>query len=231
MAIDAESSSDPPRAVIAWEAAIASAGILLFLALVKHAGDAADLIGQNAFVIAAAAQLYTPIFLIGRRGVTKRSLGLTLDHWRDDLRAVAALSAATIVPYAIGHHFWQLRVNQRPFHLRLPEDFFSDVVTQVLVVALAEELFFRGYLQERFERLWPAKRRLFGAPFGLAIIAAAAVFALAHFVGEYRLDRLGPFFPALLFGLLRAKSGTIVGAVGYHAFCNLLSDLLWASYR
>jgi hypothetical protein len=135
------------------------------------------------------------------------------------------------VPFAIGHHYWQTIIFHRPFIPRLPEHLITGVLLQALVVALAEELYFRGYLQERLARIWPLGQRLFGAPFGRAIIAGSAVFALAHFVGEYRFDRLGPFFPALVFGMLRARSGTIAGAIAFHAYCNVLGELLWACYR
>jgi uncharacterized protein len=226
-----EAAAEPARDQITREALLAGAGILVALAVVKHLGALVPLIGQHAFTIAAGIQLYVPILLIGRRGITRDTLGLRLDRWREDLTLVAALSVATIVPFAIGHHFWQTLLFNRRFTPRLPDDFLTMLLTQIFVVALAEELFFRGYLQERLERLWPAKRKLFGAPFGAAIIVASAIFALAHFVGEYRFDRLGPFFPALLFGLLRARTGTIVGAIGYHAFCNALSDVLWTCYR
>ena len=111
-----------------------------------------------------------------------------------------------------------------------PDDLAISVVNQVLAVALPEELYFRGYLQSRMEALWPARRRLFGAMFGKALVISCGVFALAHFVGEYNLARLGPFFPALLFGLLRGRTGRITAAVTYHAFCNVLSQVLAASY-
>jgi CAAX protease family protein len=226
-----EAPREPTRPELVKEAWIAGAGILAFLALVKHAGQIVPFIGEHAFTFAAAAQLYVPVLLIGRRGVTRASLGLVLSRWREDLSLVALLSLVTIVPFAIGHHFWQTLLNHRPFHARVPEDLIANVLTQIFVVALAEELYFRGYLQERLTRIWPPSKRIFGVPFGLAIVVAAAVFALGHFVGEYRPDRLGPFFPALLFGLLRQRTQTIVGAVAYHAFCNILSDVLWASYR
>ena len=114
---------------------------------------------------------------------------------------------------------------------RWPNGIGFKLLTQVFLVALPEELFFRGYLQRRMELLWPAKRRLFGTPFGLAIVLSSLVFALGHFLGEYRLDRLGPFFPALLFGLLRTRTNSLVTPVLYHGFCNVLSDALFVSYK
>lgn len=221
----------PDRATLIREAWIASAGILIAFGLLKHFGPLVPILGEHVFTVAAAIQLYVPLFLIGRRGITRESLGLTFSRWREDLLLVAILAAITTIPFAIGHHFWMTTFYDRELTLRFPDGFLEKVLTQIFVIALAEELFYRGYLQERLQRIWPAKRSLFGAPFGAAILVAASVFALAHFVGEYRFDRLGPFFPALLFGLLRSRTQTIIGAIGYHAYCNLLGDVLWSCYR
>jgi membrane protease YdiL (CAAX protease family) len=224
-------SALPERAAIAREAWLAGAGILAALLVLKHLGRALPAVGEHVFTVAVAVQLYVPLYLVGKRGLTRDSLGLSLSRWREDLRWVALLAVATVVPFALGHHLWQTVVVGRPFSPSLPDHFLADTLLEVGVVALAEEVYFRGYLQERLERIWPARRRLLGAPFGRAVVVTSAIFALAHFVGEYRFARLGPFFPGLVFGLLRARTGTIVGAAGYHAFCNLLGDFLWASYR
>jgi len=222
-------SEAPSRSALLRECWVASIGVLLFIGAVKHIGAFVPFVGRHAFTITAAVQLYVPIFLIGRWGITRASLGLVPQRGGRDLAIVAVLGVATIVPFGIGHHYWQTEINKLDFAFRWPPEVLVGVFNQVMV-ALVEELFFRGYLQGRMEQLWPAKRRLFGVPFGRAIIFASVVFALAHFVGEYRPDRLGPFFPALLFGLLRTKTGSIVAPVAYHAFCNVLGDVLWASY-
>ena len=231
MAEDEVDSAPLERDSLVREALVASVGILLFLTMIKHMGALIPIVGRHAFTIAAAVQLYVPVYLIGRREITRASLGLTSQTWRRDLGIVALLSLATIVPFAIGHHYWQTIVMERVVWWRFPPDFLLASLNNLLVVALPEELFFRGYLQERLERIWTPSKKLFGTPFGLAIVVASAVFALAHFVGEYRPDRLGPFFPALLFGLLRTRTHSIVAPVTYHAFCNILSDLLFALYR
>ncbi|MBK8013630.1 MAG: CPBP family intramembrane metalloprotease [Deltaproteobacteria bacterium] len=211
-----------------------STGILLALGFIKHLAAAWPWFRENAWfsygTVGAALQLYGPIALIGHRGVSQETLGLTLRNWRRDLLGLCVLALLTIVPYGLGHHLWQTVVEGRAFIPKIAPHLGMVILTQIFLVALPEEVFFRGLLQERFERVWPEKRRWVGSPVGWALVAQAAVFALAHFVGEYRFDRLGPFFPGLLFGLLRARTGTIVGAVGYHAFCNVLSVVLFACY-
>ena len=227
----AEVAAGPPRRTLSIECAIASVGILAVLGALKHLGALIPLVHTHAGTVAAALQLYVPVMLIDRRGVTAKSLGLDAAGWRRDLLIVVALAAAITVPFAIGHHLWQTLLYARPFTLRAPDDLLGSLASQILVVALPEELYFRGYLQGRLEVLWPARRRLFGVPFGAAILTASAVFALAHFVGEYRFDRLGPFFPALLFGLLRTRTSSILAPVLLHAYCNILGDVLWTFYR
>ena len=224
-------AGESSRRRLAGEAIVASLGILAFLAGLKHLMNAFPLVAEHGFTVAVAVELYVPLWLIGRRGITKESLGLSLARWRRDLAAFAVWALVVTVPYAFAHHLWQTAYGGRTFGWAMPDRLLERIVVNLLIVAVAEELFFRGYLQDRLTKLWPAKRRLWGAPFGWGITAASAVFALAHFVGEYRFDRLGPFFPGLAFGWLRAYTGTIWAAVLFHGYCNLLADVLWAFYR
>jgi uncharacterized protein len=115
------------------------------------------------------------------------------------------------------------------FHLQWPPDFALLALNQVLVIALPEELFFRGYLLGRLEALWPPRRRLGGAPVGRALLVSAALFALGHFLVDFNPQRLTVFFPALLFGWMRVRTGSIVPGTAYHALCNLLADVLHTS--
>jgi len=89
-------------------------------------------------------------------------------------------------------------------------------------------LFYRGYLQPRLCSTFEDHQFGFGFRWNHGIAITAALFALAHFLGEYNPARLGPFFPALLFGLLRRRSGSIGGAVLLHGMYNLLGALLFA---
>ena len=102
--------------------------------------------------------------------------------------------------------------------------------THLFGVSLPEETFYRGYLQPRLEALWPPKTRILGVLMGKAVIVSAALFALGHFLGEWNPLRLGPFFPALVFAWQRNKTGSILGAIAYHAICNVLGEVLFSLY-
>jgi membrane protease YdiL (CAAX protease family) len=113
---------------------------------------------------------------------------------------------------------------------RLPDDFLLGAATQLLVVAVPEELFFRGYLQGRLDQRWAPRWRLFQAQLGPGWLAGAALFALGHVLVDFNPGRLAVFFPGLVFGWLRARTGALAAGVVYHAFCNLYSDLLHTAF-
>jgi len=115
-------------------------------------------------------------------------------------------------------------------HWRLPPNFLLLAANQLVVVALPEEMFFRGYLLQRLEARFPPRHRLAGAPVGWALLLSAVLFALGHVLVDFNPQRLAVFFPALLFGWMRARTGSLAAGAVFHALCNLLSDVLHTSF-
>jgi membrane protease YdiL (CAAX protease family) len=115
-------------------------------------------------------------------------------------------------------------------HLVWRSDFLLVALTQLVVVAVPEELFFRGYLLSRLEQRWPPGRRLLGAPVGLALLLSSALFALGHVLVDFNPQRLAVFFPGLVFAWMRARTGSLAPAALFHALCNLYSDLLHEAF-
>jgi membrane protease YdiL (CAAX protease family) len=102
------------------------------------------------------------------------------------------------------------------------------VLDQFLVVALSEEFFYRGFIQKRLREVFPGGRVFLGVRFGGAFWLTQALFALGH-LAELRPWRLAVFFPAIIFGFMREKSGTILSSTCFHALCNLTIFTLEAS--
>jgi uncharacterized protein len=128
--------------------------------------------------------------------------------------------AAVLSPY----------VGAPAFSFRLPESFALALVLQVLVVALPEELFYRGWLQTAWARLAPERGlTVLGARLGHGFFATQALFAAGHLISGQPW-RLATFFPGLLFGWLRARTGSVVAAVVAHALSNLLLQTLERSF-
>jgi membrane protease YdiL (CAAX protease family) len=115
------------------------------------------------------------------------------------------------------------------FDPRLPPGLALAAVTQLLAVALPEELFYRGWLQSGWARSGPT-RRILGAEIGPGFLATQFLFAAGHLV-TLQPWRLATFFPGLLFGWLRARTGSVVAPAVVHTLSNLLVLVLDASLR
>jgi hypothetical protein len=151
---------------------------------------------------------------------------------RDTARALGwALfaCAVTLPPFWIGYLLW-FSVDT-PFQGSLPAEFWDAALGHLLVVALPEEMFYRGVLQTQLDRAWPPKYRLWGAQLGWGLLVSSAIFALGHLLTTPHPSRLAVFFPSLLFGWLRSRTGGIGAGVIYHAACNVFSSYLAAGYR
>ncbi len=108
------------------------------------------------------------------------------------------------------------------FDLQLPK----LVFVQVVVIALPEELFFRGFLHHLLERAMPPRRRLLGGGIGWALVLSSALFAVGHLAAGFDPRRLSVFFPGLLFGWMRSATGSILAGTIAHAASNLFIRLL-----
>lgn len=198
----------------------------------------------SAKLVATVGFLYLPLLAMRRRGEDHRDYGVTLARWREDVKLFLGLCAIVgplfvlgfigfsrlleVLPASLSHLLSPLsgRIHFSP---RLPDRFGEWVVDQLFVVALPEEFFYRGYVLTRLKDAWPGGIRVFGIRVGRAFWLTAVLFALGH-LAIFQVWRLGVFFPALLFGWLRERTGTVVGSTLFHAFCNLFELVLEASF-
>lgn len=119
-------------------------------------------------------------------------------------------------------------------HTRVPLGYgwmLSLLLTQLILVAVPEEFFFRGFLQERLHQAWGRDGiHIWGLPLTWGIVVSSVLFALVHLISNLSPARLTVFFPSLLFGALRERTGGITASVVYHAACNLLVLFLSVHY-
>ena len=141
-----------------------------------------------------------------------------------------AFAAITFVPFFFGWRtFWHARGT---FGLHVQAwDTINEVFGQLVIIALPEEAFYRGYLQSRLDEALPGRVRILGASVGPALIVSSVIFALGHFATIREPARLAVFFPSLAFGWLRARTKGIGASVAFHASCNIFSELLGKGYR
>ena len=140
----------------------------------------------------------------------------------------AALAALVLFPpYWAGFLLWWDPPRRFDWSPLPPAD---SVLTQILGIAMPEEMFYRGYLQTAFDDAFKQRARVLGATIGPGLVLASAIFALGHFATSPHPARLAVFFPSLVFGWLRARTHGIGAAVLFHAACNLFSAYLARGY-
>lgn len=178
------------------------------------AGLRADPLGANAATLALTVALVFPLFLLGFWGFYTLVCS-------PDAPTVVRGAAELVAPVCPRWQGW------RGAALRLPDGFALLALTQLLVIALPEEYFFRAYLWSRLEPPPDRSgRRLLGPP----LVLTSALFALGHVLVDFDPQRLAVFFPGLIFGWMRARTGSIAAGTVFHALCNLLSQVLHDSF-
>jgi len=193
--------------------------------------------------VGLAFLLATYVLVLRHDGETVHRYGLALGGLFDsaplDARRLAgaaaralawAIGVALVVlpPFWLGWvSFWKPATGFSPAGLGSVAD---DALGQLLVIALPEEAFYRGYLQSALDDAWRPRLRVLGAELGPSLLVTSALFALGHLATELDANRLAVFFPALLFGWLRARTKGIGASVVLHALCNLFASYLARSY-
>ena len=158
-----------------------------------------------------------------------RALRATLPSATKELGVAVGIAAIVFPLYAIGYYWWNQPA--QPISLALPPELGSLALAQLVIVALPEEAFFRGYLQTALSDAAPRRVRVLGVELAPAAwVVQAALFALVHLMVEPHPARLAVFFPGLLFGWVRSWRGGIGAAMALHAMSNLYSEILSRSW-
>jgi membrane protease YdiL (CAAX protease family) len=164
--------------------------------------------GRGAAVALGVAAVVFPLF------------ALTFGAYAALLPALPAALARALAPYA----------GAPRFAFRLPDGVAVLALVQLLVVALPEELFYRGFVQTAWARTAPERGvTVLGARLGAGFLWTQVLFAAGHLV-VLQPWRLGTFFPGLLFGWLRARTGSLAAPVILHALSNVFIATLEASF-
>lgn len=207
---------------------------LFLIRLVVVAHDA----GMHEIVLAFVPILfmYTPVWLCKLRGVDDYDYPLALPAIRDRKRWFGALNlharvfAALAVPTVIGYHLYQTTFFSYELQWTWPENLFMLIGYHLFFVAIPEELFYRGYIQTRLDEVYRPQWNILGAKLGWGWIITCVVFAIGHSLVEFQWWHVFIFFPSLVFGWMRARSGGIMAGAFFHATCNIGVATLDALY-
>lgn len=204
-------------------------------------------IGHLGSALVAVLFLYAPVFVAWKRDEDLDDYGFHAAPVKRGLLTATAAIAVIFPLFALGYFaFYEIACNSALLAHLVPRnmcvhygglasvhapavltrDFAEFCLVQLIVVALPEELFFRGFLLKLLEEKFPPKRRILGGGVGLALVLSAAAFALIHLPKDGDPRALATFFPALVFGWMRSATGSILASTVTHGASNILIRLL-----
>jgi len=180
-------------------------------------------IGPLVSTIVAVIFLYTPILVLWKRHRQITFLDRGLRAYSKSFLTFLITSAIVFPLFLIATHGWERIVlgNQWLGVASFPRPL-EMIAYQILLVALPEEFYFRGYFQSTMNRIFVRRWNILGVKLGWAWVFTAFIFAFSHSVVTFRWWHFAIFFPALLFGYLRERTGTITAPILFHATSNLI---------
>lgn len=105
---------------------------------------------------------------------------------------------------------------------------FSWILFQFLYVAVAEEVFFRGYLQSNIMRLAAEMKSGKRAQNRMTIILCAACFAAAHVVVQGEMASVLTFLPGLILAYIFVRTESLLAPIIFHGLANTFYCLVTA---
>jgi membrane protease YdiL (CAAX protease family) len=175
------------------------------------------LIAKGAWLgfVYPAVWIYLPLAVLLARRLPLAPYGFRIAAWTRGGRWLLGSLLFVLLPFAAAVAIWKSAAGD--LDLTLHRWTAGTVASHLLLAAVPEELFFRGYVQERL--------RSSCGGWG-SILVAALVFALAHLLVEPGWLRAAVFFPGLVMGWLRERSGGLLAPALFHWLSNLTADLL-----
>ena len=174
--------------------------------------------------MAYVAFLYVPVAVAWLRRVDFATFGL-LSPDKKKTALLTLIVAALVFPLFTAGYLLTAPLLGLPLEMAFTDSqaaVLRFVIVQVILVAFAEEYFYRGYLQTRLDRIWVPRWRILGAQLGPGWLVANAFFAVGHLALGFHPERLATFIPGLWFGWMRARTGDIYGAMALHGLSNIL---------
>ncbi|HET9622128.1 MAG TPA: CPBP family intramembrane glutamic endopeptidase [Kofleriaceae bacterium] len=247
---------EPARGAPVRDAVIALVVVAALVCVLVQIPLTLPWIGHVGSALVAVVFLYVPVIVAGRRGEDLRDYGFVWQPVGRGLALAGAAIAIIVPLFALGffafyqlfcHAGWlaQLAPARVCAHfgglasLHAPRWLWAEpgapvpnalsaewCAVQWLVVALPEELFFRGFLLEKLEQRFPPARRWLGGGIGWALVLSSAAFAVIHLPKDGDPRALATFFPGLLFGWLRSATRSILAPTITHGAANILARTL-----
>ena len=229
-AMGARPEAEPPAGRAARGAALeavlatVAAALAVRLCLARGEGGA----GGWWAALAPAVWIYAPLAVLLLRRLPLEPHGFSAAAWTRGAGTLLAAAAAVLVPFAGAVAAWRW-IGGLPAGFQPGRLLSWEPLWQLALVAVPEEVFFRGYAQARL-RAWAAARGAAGAGVqAFPVLAGAVLFAAAHLIARpgwpggagWTWAPAAVFFPGLVLRWLRERTGGLLAPAGFHWLANL----------
>jgi len=181
-------------------------------------------------LFAAIMFLYIPTLYSVRKGDRYVIEIIKIKNLKNNIILCAYISIIIFPIYTFGFYVFHSIILGRKFLPHFPPDtagnFIATILFHIFIAALPEETFYRGFIQELFNRDFGKRWKIFGIEFGPSIFLTSVLFALGHYIIIPHPFRLAVFFPSLVFGLMKEKYNNITLPFLFHAVANIYSGVL-----
>ena len=205
-------------------------GVIVALRLVESLENSGMLGGQVAGLMTAVFLLYVPILIYLKKG---EKVGYFDREFSDLSRSLTVCLVFSLIIFSsalLVNHLFQTHINHFSYQPGIFLKPYGTFFSQLVMIALPEEFFFRGYLLGRFDEVFGKTRRLLGVAVGPGLLLVSLIFAVSHSLISFAPWHILIFFPALAFGWLREKTGTLTAPILFHTFCNIFSHWVAIHY-
>lgn len=186
-------------------------------------------VNENLSLITAVILLYVPMAVVIRNKEKIDYLDRSLGDVFYSLKILFFFSLAIFPFVFMGNDIFQGLFNLT-YHPATFTNWVTILIFQILMIALPEEFFFRGYFLGRLNQVYGRTWRLLGASFGPGLFISSFLFAMSHTIIQYQWWQIFIFFPALAFGWLKERTGTILAPILFHALCNFFAQWVAVHY-
>ena len=186
---------------------------------------------EYTMVATAILLIYVPIWILYRRREKIAFIERSFKYFFNSLFWFTALSVVIFPILEIGNRYYQ----EIFFGLHYVGGHYKGLAKfalfHLILVAIPEEFFYRGYLQPQLNRIYGRPWKFLGARFGWSLVITSFLFALSHSLIQLHWWHFSIFFPSLVFGWLREKTGAITASALFHALSNVYSYWVVLNYR
>ncbi|MGH2613048.1 MAG: lysostaphin resistance A-like protein, partial [Rhabdochlamydiaceae bacterium] len=149
---------------------------------------------------------------------------VTVCQTRDDWINVGLKAVPLILLLVFGLAALALGTGAIEWQMKLPSHFLIRIISNMFLVTIPEEAFFRGFLQKEFSH--QIGKGVLGKTVG--VVGASIFFALFHLAWTASPVMVGLVFAAgIIYGLIYELSGYLEGSILCHFAVNLLHMLFF----